>query len=82
MALLGEEKVGLASSRQIGDTVACVEESWALVSGELSVGAESEGLVVAEAATELLVRRLSSSGELRGLTCRHGTEFASHPPGR
>ena len=55
MALLGEEQVGLASGGKIGDTIACVEESRALVGGELGVGAESEGLVVAETAMIMLV---------------------------
>ena len=50
VALLGEEKVGLACSREVRDTVTGVEESRALVGGELGVGAESEGFVVAEAA--------------------------------
>lgn len=50
MALLGEEEVGLAGGGKVGNTVAGVEEGGALVSGELGVRAESEGLVVAEAA--------------------------------
>ena len=60
MTLLGEEKIGLACGGEVGDTVASVEESWALVGGELGVGAESEGLVVAEAAVERNVREKSS----------------------
>lgn len=58
MALLGEEEVGLAGSREVRDTVTGVEESRTLVGGELSVGAESEGLVVAETAGALLVNNL------------------------
>ena len=58
MTLLGEKKISLACGRQVGDTIACVEESRALVGGELGVGAESEGLVVAKAAVEMLVKRL------------------------
>ena len=50
VALLSEEEIGLACGGKVGDTVAGVEESRALVGGELSVRAESEGLVVAEAA--------------------------------
>ena len=50
VALLGEEEIGLAGGGEVRDTVASVEESRALVGGELGVGAESEGLVVAEAA--------------------------------
>jgi hypothetical protein len=54
VALFGEEKIGLAGSGKIGDSVTGVEESWALVGGELGVGAESEGLVVAEVAVAVL----------------------------
>jgi hypothetical protein len=61
VALLSEEEIGLAGSGQVGDAVACVEESWALVGGELGVGAESEGLVVAEVAVVVLVKRPLSS---------------------
>jgi len=50
VALLGEEEIGLAGGGEVRDTIASVEESRALVGGELGVGAESEGLVVAEAA--------------------------------
>ena len=52
MVLLGEEEVGLAGGGKVRDTVTGVEESRALVGGELGVGAESEGLVVAEAASK------------------------------
>lgn len=81
MTLLGEEKISLASSGEVGDAVACVEESWALVGGELGVGTESERLVVAEAALEVLVKRLHAFGNTQ-LTSRRGTGFASHPPGQ
>jgi hypothetical protein len=54
VALLGEEEVGLAGGGEVGDSVASVEESWALVGGELGVGTESEGLVVAEVAVGVL----------------------------
>ena len=60
VALLGEEEIGLAGGGEVRDTVASVEESRALVGGELGVGAESEGLVVAEAAVERNVREKSS----------------------
>jgi hypothetical protein len=60
VALLGEEEIGLACSGEVRDTVASVEESRALIGGELGVGAESEGLVVAEAAVERNVREKSS----------------------
>ena len=60
VALLGEEEIGLACGGEVRDTVASVEESRALVGGELGVGAESEGLVVAEAAVERNVREKSS----------------------
>lgn len=54
VALLGEKEVGFAGSGKVGNTVAGVEEGGALVGGELSVGAESEGFVVAEAAGGML----------------------------
>lgn len=50
VTLLGEEEVGLASGGEVGHAVAGVEEGGALVSGELGVGAEGEGFVVAEGA--------------------------------
>lgn len=50
VTLLGEEEVGLASSGEVGDAVAGVEEGGTLVGGELGVGAEGEGFVVAEGA--------------------------------
>lgn len=56
VTLLGEEEVGLAGGRKIGDTVACVEERRALVGGQLGVRAESEGLVVAKTTAEALKR--------------------------
>lgn len=56
MALLGEEEVSLASSREVRDAVTSVEERGTLVGGELGVGAEGEGLVVAEAAMILLAK--------------------------
>ena len=59
VALLGEEKIGLAGGREVRDTIASVEESRALVGGELGVGAESEGLVVAEAAVNNVRKRRS-----------------------
>jgi len=52
VALLGEEKISFACGGEVRDTVAGVEESRALVGGELGVRAESEGLVVAEAAVQ------------------------------
>ena len=60
VALLGEEEIGLACGGEVRDTVASVEESRALVGGELGVGTQSEGLVVAEAAVERNVREKSS----------------------
>lgn len=60
VALLGEEEIGLARGRKVRDTVASIEESRALVGGELGVGAEGEGLVVAEAAVERNVREKGS----------------------
>jgi hypothetical protein len=57
VTLLGEEKIGLACGGEVRNTVAGVEESRALVGGELSVRAESEGLVVAEAAVEKKIIR-------------------------
>ena len=56
VALLGEEEIGLTSSGQVGDTVAGVEQSWALVGRQLGVWAEGEGLVVAEAAVTMLMK--------------------------
>ena len=58
VALLGEEKVGLACGGEVRHTVAGVEESRALVGGELGIRTESEGLVVSE-----------STGEVSALEC-------------
>jgi len=52
VTLLGEKKISLACGGKVRDTVAGVEESRALVGGQLGVGAESEGLVMAETAVE------------------------------
>lgn len=57
VALLGEEEIGFACGGEVRDTVASVEESRALVGGKLSVRAESEGLVVAEAAMQMSAMR-------------------------
>jgi hypothetical protein len=56
VAFLGEEEVGLTGGGKVGDSIAGVEESRALVGGELGVGAESEGLVVAKVAAVVLAR--------------------------
>jgi hypothetical protein len=53
VALLSEEKVGLACGGEVRHTVAGVEESRALVGGELGVRTESEGLVVSESTGEV-----------------------------
>ena len=53
VALLGEEEISLARGGKVRDAVAGVEESRALISWELGVGAESEGLVVAETAVKI-----------------------------
>jgi len=64
VTLLGEEKIGLARGGEVRDTVAGVEESRALFGGELGVGAESEGLVVAEAAVDISIKRSHSLNTL------------------
>jgi hypothetical protein len=49
-ALLGKQKVGLSSSRQIRDTVTSIQQNRALAVGQSRIRLDLEGLVVAEVA--------------------------------
>lgn len=55
-APLCKQEVGLSSSRQIRDTIAGVQENWALAVGQGGIGLDLEGLVVTEVTAKQRIR--------------------------
>lgn len=86
MSLLGEEKVSLFGSREVGYTISSIEHGGPLAGREIGIWADLKRLVVAK--VTIVCISFIASYQLKGpsrairtaLTSGHGTRFAIHLP--